>query len=200
MKQDLIKLMKRIEDIALGLEGADPPMDATIKAIKKLFVLHQPPPEEVHCYRERTDAAIKSLESMWGAQFSPPKLGTTDDEIKKASQKLYARVFLEGADNKCCHILKAKFKNDYLASGGKESFPETLDEMTELLIGYQDPSWTPPTNPRVRQEESNQTSFHQQGNQDDDDISDYEEVSDTQSHTSHPNTRVRGRGIFSSFT
>jgi len=44
----------------------------------------------------------------------------------------------------------------------------------------------------------NQTSVHQQGNQDDDELSNYESVSDTPSAATHPNTRVRGRGIYSS--
>jgi len=176
-------------------------MVTTTKAIKKFFQLSQPPPELVSNYRDRTNTAIKGLEAVWGGKFVPPKLsGNTDDEKDKASQQLYALVFLDGADKIRFQSLKSKLHNDFLA-GTKKAYPKNLDDITALLEGYQ-AAWAPSTNPRIRQEQSppNQTSFHQQADQDDDELSDYEEVNDNQSHNSHPNTRVRGRGIFSNFS
>jgi len=93
------------------------------------------------------------------------------------------------------------------AAGNKDAYlyPETLDEMTTLLAGYQGP-WTPPTNPQTWQEQPSpqQTSFHQQTDQDDDGISDYETDTDNQSVASNTNRNrtnnlaSTGRDIYSS--
>jgi len=52
MEQDLLKLLNKIKEIALGIEGVDPPMDTAAKAINKFILINQAPPEEVPPYHE----------------------------------------------------------------------------------------------------------------------------------------------------
>jgi len=207
---DVIKLLTKIESIAFGAEGEEPALHGVYRAIKKFINVHQEGWETELEYNDKVDSAIKGLDTVWGEPFVPPKLaGSTATTKETARQEFLAFTYIQGANNKKYRNLKDKFHNDR-AAGVDKAYPQTLELAKRALLQYQGPTDSrsgrngqdrpPPVN------NSGVTSFHQQGQQDDDDISDYEEVSDNQSTANHPNRTVNRndsgrtrRSIFSSW-
>jgi len=95
---DVITLLNKIESIALGEEGEEPPFAALHRSIRQVFTTHQEGGETIQQYSRKYKSDIKGLEAMWGEPFVPPKLAnSTPKEKEAARQQVFAYGFIKGA-------------------------------------------------------------------------------------------------------
>ena len=137
LNYDVTGLLKKLHEMAFATGGVQEPYWTLQKVIRRLTAISMGPKEAPENYEKRFLAVTKVIEEQWG-WFYPQKLagGTSEAEKKKAQERLYASIFLAGADKRRYGKYVDGLNNAYLT--GTDNYPKTVQQAVTALTNYQD--------------------------------------------------------------
>ena len=134
--RDVVGLLNLLETMAFSNGGDQDPFLTLVNSLKKLANIQQGPKEHSAKYYNRLKVASDVLIRQWG-DFFPSTLVTNSLPKEAVKDRLLARIFLAGADQKRFGSLLEDLNNSYI--GGNDKYPKTLEDTQKLLSSYQGP-------------------------------------------------------------
>ena len=135
---DVVDLLRTIKDACFGSSQMNYPPFQAMKALSKLFQLHQGEKEAHQDYYKRFIGVVESVERSYG-ELAPTQLAKkqsvfASDKAAALSierDKMLAFMFMDGADKKRFPDLMKSMRNDYAL--GVDKYPKTVEAALQVL-------------------------------------------------------------------
>ena len=153
-------LLKKIKDLAYGIEESQDPSWNRQSIMRQLFTLKMRPKEPIERYRRRFDAVVEVAENLCGS-LVPTKFMSESKEVRKQERDKYlASIFLASVDRDMYKSTIDELSNKYL-DGNTDAFPKSIASVQHLLVHRRGKGGNKKME-AIKDGFVNESSFHQQ--------------------------------------
>jgi len=133
---DVVGILKKLKAIAFKTDGGQYKPLIQANVMRKLFGIRQGTNEKTNNYYKRFLATLEVSNEHWGGNLVPANTPNKDKDKATANARLVSMIFLDGSDPKRFGKLKNNLHNAFIS--GTDNYPETLEDVLELLVDFED--------------------------------------------------------------